>query len=351
MWRSPILLLGLLGCTNGEPAHDLTAEEFVRARSAAICDSLLLCPEQLHAVYPSDLALAMTVRCADDATDGTSEELAALLSRGHTEADPREAERCLRAIATCNLAESRCERALVGTLAGGEPCMDDEECSSGHCDGGFDTCGQCSPVTALAMLGEECRSSIDCEQPQDMEVQCLSDAEFRSTCTQVVTVRVGESCADPGRICEAGAHCDRAGTCRLPVAARKACVSGERCAPGALCAKVAGGHYCVPVARQKRGEPCSGDDFDVADDGTFQRCDRTLDLRCDEATRTCVQLSRAESGESCDGQPCQEGLFCDETGRCTARKLVGQDCRGGLECESYRCKESVCVALDDSPCE
>ena len=349
VWRSPIVLVGLIGCTNG--GHEMTSEEFISARGAAICASVLTCPEQLHRVYPSDLALSMTERCADVAAGGI-DDLEALLSRGHTRADAREAERCLVAIATCSLAESRCERALVGTLPGGALCVYDEECGSGHCDGDGGlgaSCGQCSSVSARAKRGEECRSSIDCEQPADVEVSCLPNADFRSVCTQVSTSPVGQSCAAPGRVCEAGAYCDVGGTCRLPVAARQACADGDRCASGSLCTGREA-PTCVPVTLRNQGESCSGEDFDVASDGTFQRCDRTLDLHCDDRTRTCVQLTRAPSGESCGQQPCQEGLFCDETVRCAPLRLVGQPCRGGLECESHRCSKSVCVDLEESAC-
>jgi len=351
VWPGTIVAIGLVGCTNGD--HDMTAQSFVIARSAAICDSLLACPEQLHAVYPSDIALAMAEGCAD-AVKGGDNDFEALLSRGHTKADAREAERCLMAIASCSLADSRCERALVGTLPGGSRCEDDEECSSGHCDGDGGlgaSCGQCSPASVPAKLGEECRSSIDCEQTGDIEVQCLRDATVSAVCIQVTTARVGESCASPGRVCEAGADCDPGGTCRLPVAARAACAPGDRCAPGSLCAEAAGGRICVPVTLRKEGESCSGDDFDVAEDGTFQRCDRTVDLHCDDVTRTCLLLGRAGSGESCDRQPCQADLFCDETQRCAAPRLVGQACRGALECESQRCSGSVCVPLEQSACQ
>lgn len=329
-----------LACSEPD-APALTPESFLTELAVAYCESAAVCPEQIHKVYPIDIALGLSSACG--LVGHPDVELEEVLARGHAALNTEAALKCLDAMRSCGLFEGACELALVGSLGEGAGCVADGECASGRCEGARGACGQCTAELAQpAALGQQCRSHVDCAQGNADMVQCLSDrAGGAPLCTAIREVANGGACAAPGTICETGSYCDHDQTCRPNLAAGAAC-STDRCEKGALCTKVGDAHKCIPLRLRHAGESCTHD-FVVSEESTLDVCDPSQDLRCNSEKLICVKLSRGAARESCQGdRTCAEGLFCD-SGSCQQPRATGESCIAAPQCGSRRCQGQRCV--------
>lgn len=137
-----------------------------------------------------------------------------------------------------------CNSASCGKHADGEPCQNNGDCTSSHCEQGvccLTACAQsCYSCAIPGSLGQ-CRAV---PRGQDPEAQCAAQA--RDTCGndgtcdglgacrkwQPVTPCSGPSCA--GDALSSARYCDGLGTCQN--ATTTSCPSGQRCNPAnAIC--------------------------------------------------------------------------------------------------------------------
>lgn len=205
-----------------------------------------------------------------------------------------------------------CSRMLVGQVADGDGCSLDAECASGTC-----------------VLPADCPESGCCVG------QCRATQE---------PVAAGGTC-DKARDCQAGLVCGEDRTCHAPAGEGGACRSDRECSDGLACVEVTdlpGTCRALPRATER----CP-----------FQRC-TSENLRCDEATNTCVTVGLP--GDPCTTSfDCSIYMECDATSHlCREFPRLGMPCNGTCIDDSS-CKldgsglTGTCVALlpDNAMCE
>ncbi len=80
----------------------------------------------------------------------------------------------------------------------------------------------------------------------------------------------------------------------------------------------------------------------------YGNCDPFQGLFCDTTVPIPECRPRPFEGEPCSTggeifRPCRLGNFCAMSGQCQALASLGESCSHGLECESARCDNDVCV--------
>ncbi len=244
------------------------------------------------------------------------------------------------ALATCSPADPIAEPCgfVVPLVALDGACRDSFECADGlRCEIGAACPGRCRP---MSQPGAECAFDADCAAGACLRGGCLAWAAEDQACSTTD----GPACA-PGLACRSGrcrgmaangAACDETagpvcasdrycdGTCQFKLRAGSACQSARQCTSGTVCrAAIAGaGMHCEP--RGDAGESC------LAGCG--------IGLLC--------------GGETCEplpprGAACTEGCgrddFCNDVGRCEAKRDAGAVCVQARECAGW-CELGTCVA-------
>jgi len=239
-----------------------------------------------------------------------------------------------------------------GEAAGGDACLSDLDCDSGHCvDGGcLSPCGDggCDEgSTCINVLGERvCFARGELRNGED----CL----FGSDCSGGVCL-AGE-CSNA---CENSRTCDRGSACvevRGVRACTPACRNDRDCAEVAVCrsAETVDGEEvqtCQPRGRRGPGEACDADEqcFSTVCFGGL--CSTTCEDDEDCDNRPCVDSGDGGrcSPECRDDDDCIESHYCGRTQSesdrgCLLRgeARIGADCAADGDCETGRCAVGIC---------
>ncbi|MEO8699862.1 MAG: hypothetical protein ABI867_07450 [Kofleriaceae bacterium] len=308
--HSTMLLLGLLVACGGDD-DGVGAADFPDAFLDATCENLVECGGM------PDLDTCRESIFLDDGFFGT---IQGVIDDGTVEFDADAAADCLDQTAnkSCAFAGfygvNACNHLFVGTLARGEACIIDFECSD---------LDLCTPTDTAC----------------DPDVSCCP-----GTCTAGVTlVAIGGTCDNNELVCDPEeSFCaipDTAdtGTCTAPNATEgAACVEIDGCANPMYC-DIFGASVCT--AAPGTGEDCSndellpcGDNRDFCDDMTG-KCITAIDVggTCDDATGVfCVGFATCTAG-TCVANP-SNGDTCDE---------ADDTCLGSLSCVGTTCAPPV----------
>lgn len=247
--------------------------------------------------------------------------------------DRSELNGCLAAIesADCLTFEiddiPECDHLIVGTLELGSPCEFDDQCAGdAYCDEEEGNCGTC---TATLADGESCSEDSQCTSGK-----CRSNGACGSFGVE------GSPC-DENEDCVGQLVCDE--TCQIPVDA----VVGDECAAFAECGFPFSGLFCNEQTSQCEEFLAVGDDcFDGK--AALGVCDLINYETCDFAgTAKCIAPTLVGLNESCgfqDGNKCEAGLVCEggDEGVCRAQgegaacdsTSDGNTCGLFLECKS-----------------
>ena len=229
------------------------------------------------------------------------------------------AQACLDAYAglACDLTQqspddlATCYEVLTGTVALGDACAFDRECTSGRCD-----------------------------------VPTCTDACCAGTCIEPAPrPAVGEPCT---ALCAGDAFCGVDSLCHAPLPEGAAC-DAEPCAYGLYCAgrtqTMAGA--CSPLPHL--GEPCESACAEVGATCVAGSCVAVglLDDPCTSSAECsmfyeCVEAACAlppTLGMSCTTS-CYEAAYCDGTS-CVPQKPAGASCLRNDECDSHYCDRTA----------
>jgi hypothetical protein len=253
----------------------------------------------------------------------------------------------------CNGPET-CD-ALLGCVAGGDPCDDGVTCTDDGCDEAADSCSSvpndttcddslfcngaetCDVVLGCVVGGDPCDDGVTCtDDGCDEAADSCSSVANDTTCDDSLFCNGAETCdvvlgcVAGGSPCEDGVTCTSDGCDEVA----DACVflpEDSVCANGLFCD---GLETCDPVAGCQAGTPvdCSDGVACTADgcDEDRDACDHiAVDLLCDDGifcngVETChITLDCQFPGDSCPGQLCVEvqAMCCmdsDDDGVCDA---------------------------------
>ncbi len=314
-------LLTLTGCpspgdgdgNNGSPA-ELTEDEFIAfigySNAMVVCRKVFECPWRVDgelflgfARYPDQAACAD--RILELTKNGATGDLRAALASERTSFDGEAAAACKAALEASlddfnactdyeDIRPKACEDIVVGTVAVGENCADDQECADGGpCVRQGDVCyGTCAPANTCG--GQECTDSEYCRDDDGLE-----------TCKPIVDV--GDTC-DVSSVCVDGASCLIDGDSDLGT--------------------------CVEYASRAAGEPCSFLDKFCA-----------VGLACTDGVCGSPRIEFGEAGEGCDfdNTICTPGVVCTDlsfsqeggiSGTCGTPQKAGEECYYFFECEA-----------------
>jgi hypothetical protein len=273
--------------------------------------------------------------------------------------------------------DASCGALLVGTVAVGEPCVDDSQCADGNAclrDDAFAGCAR----SCRAILGvndscvdrrDDCQDDARCDGTVCVSrnltatgAQCFGHEECASgRCFDFVcaekSVRGGECVAEGD--CQFGQYCrplppstGLLGICEDFSAAADECGFAIRCAGNQLCAgfarRAGGGNtngVCRPTPADV-GDPCVpvADGFDRADTGCFG------DLVCNPATLLCEEAPALGAPCTTDRQCGFEG-FCDQGDVCQPSKARGEAATEAIECTDLAVvSQGVCADFDNNTC-
>jgi len=225
---------------------------------------------------------------------------------------------------------ARCRGFWSGTVAGGEPCVLDEECISQSCTGAIETdqcisgvcVGDTEPETTPAGIGMPCRTDPGCVTGAYCDVAtdvCIAMKSAGAACNGADECNDGLSCVGttgartcttlpaaeqpcPFSLCrDIGTYCNQSQVCKPYVLPPTACSGGvARCAPAYVCDVMTGA--CKPGPRA--GEQCQP---------SIQQCFEVGTV-CDSTTQTC-------SAARADGEPCSSYRLC-ASGNCDANTAM-----------------------------
>ncbi|MBN1656500.1 MAG: hypothetical protein JXA30_22205 [Deltaproteobacteria bacterium] len=232
---------------------------------------------------------------------------------------------------------SACKNVFQGTIAIGEQCYRDEECSGdAYCDPIGGCLGECKP---------RLKPGVDCEREDN---QCTTgSADFAicddGQCRQItISAPAGEneSCSrgpNAFTFCQSGLWCSEAeGGCRHPIAIGQPCPGdNDLCEQGSTCVYSDNSYTCQPYELLKVGAACETTN-------KLRVCDPIEGLFC--TPDGCKELGDGSEGSSCsttelgDIFSCSSGLYCDsDTTKCAKQKSGGEPCGRGYECLSGEC--------------
>lgn len=363
--RSAITLIAILvgGCALSVEVDDsepLTHESFLAGLAERRCVQQQQCSRV--AEFPTIFFDLET--CQAEWLELTDPLEDTLLAAGSLRFDHEAARQCLRAYDQSPCTGDRhpaCQQAVVPTVADGEPCAADRECTSGRCARDPSGCGRC--VTALA-LGTPC-GDVDpavavCGRGSYCPAPPPGSAE--ATCVPapgqgpLAPARAGEACDYLGLArtyvtCDVGLVCNDDHRCEARRRRGSPCETGQdQCEAGTQCRPHSDGSLrCVEVRRTSEiGVSCS-----LADGKVAWACDRRLGLACDPLEFRCVHMwdldqplgsyciadASCASGY-CAGGACRirsgtmNGEFCFENGMCASSYCLDWVCTSPAHCEA-----------------
>jgi hypothetical protein len=274
--------------------------------------------------------------------------------------DPQHSQECLDALANapCDPAivavriYEHCHHIIGPNVANGDGCRVSAECRGGTCDGSFACPGHCVPWPAphSACVSGGCDPTVQfcggdppiCQPQQGEGGPCSADGECQwplvcnaDHCAHHRRIPDGKECGFADAICDDQRYCSPvSGLCRALQPRGAACDARSGCVRDTGCSDGPDGGVCSEWADE--GRPC-------------------LDGLC-PLTQTCSDgpdggVCRANPGlpagphESCDGRPCQDGLYCSRGKLCEYLRGLGgscdendSGCAPGLLCDEQRCK-------------
>ena len=275
------------------------------------------------------------------------------VAAGRLRLDPAAAQRCLDSTdsRTCGFIDSptlECLHVLVGTVAGGQPCLFSSECTSGSCERVNNACpGKCA---ALAAKGAPCGAPDGSCDPTssfcNAESICsafLADGERCSPNIGAKQCQTGSYCASVGTgRCELGHLC----SCQPLGEVDAPCLSVDACRGGLTCVE----NVCRPPS--KRGEAC--DPLAGAFCESPLACIPSL---ADGGAGTCGDRLAVNAG--CFGSECGPELLCVPSnpdagaaagGSCRPVPKAGEPCLEDVGCaDGAHCVLGQCKAYP--PCD
>lgn len=314
--RSAVVLAALFAC--GDNRVGIPLEEFEAATLEARCDRFVRC-----GLFADDAACDGFFRKRPDI------DLTAAIAAGVVHYSGPAASLCVQALAeqSCDtstrnarLVPSVCNAVFVGLGSEGEPCVLDEECSSGTCT--IPSCGElccsgiCRAAPLLSGVGGPCELDLDCSHDLfcGRDSRCATLGSDAAICDDDAECAYGFACIGPNQLMP--------GNCRAQPRIGEACLY-MRCAElGATC--TAG--TCIAVGLP--GTTCSSDD------------DCSEFALCDASSGTCVELPVL--GEACNGS-CAGEAWCDlsASNTCLAPQPNTAPCFSNDQCESLFCEEGI----------
>jgi hypothetical protein len=320
----------------------------------AVCAVL----ERCWTAFTAELDVSCESYFERQTREGPFVHVAAAVADGRLQYHGEQAQGCFDAIVgvTCGegltLAPDDCDGVLVGSLAIGEPCTLDAECTGeAQCLVDGSCPGVCGP---RRKEGEACTTSNRCE----LDLICLiSSGETDGTC--VVPTRTEGGVCSSTQPCSGFFYCagldrgdpESTGTCQPPDdlysgALNEACgIGGELvlCEPGLVCAIDSAGGTCQQNVAS--GAACQ---YALPDACPTDEYCRIADPTAVPYAGTCTP--RPQLGEQCAYgpglvAPCASDQYCGaETGACEQYKHLGEPCIENEACFSESCVEGKCTA-------
>ena len=354
--RWSLLLLLAAACGSGS----ITAAGFPAAFGKAVCEAQAKC--RAEAAY-------IEQQCEGDAASLYAPDLAKAIAAGKSSFDARQAQLCLDGLRargcerTPPEVDQACERAVIGTVAPGSPCLWLYECQAGRCEP--DGPGAC-PARCGAVAAEGASCALPCDQRAGL--RCIDNV-----CSKLHTV--DQKCASTSD-CALSLYCDGFGRCTQRASEQASCDADEQCAPGLFCdvgpsgglcrRQFGGGARCTAASGDSirfaciDGEVCKG--FTFAKTGATPGACAPLG----EVGAGCVaaaQITGCGAGLTCAGgacvekpvsgpcaQPddCKEGVaYCDGA-QCHLLKSAGAACAASTECASRFCEPASGRCVESS---
>lgn len=263
-------------------------------------------------------AFGADLGCVESGGYGLGREARARVEAGRAVVDPAQLADCLAALesAACDSTQraQACDRALIGTVAQGERCLDSAECAPGLRCRGL-SCGTCQPALPT---GQTC----DADEG-GCEGYCFTQiAGTPGTCYPNHLLE-GEPCSGLFSDCEAPLYCGRENN------GERRCRSAPQ--PGELCNAPGAGLAC------DYGNATCNDDgvcewLTFVDPGEACDGDRLCRGLCGQGLcRPFLEL-----GDLCvpGSGPCAGALgLCGFDGVCRPRPKDGEPCQGYDSCE------------------
>lgn len=276
------------GGGTGEPTGPPVAFELYCDRFAEIvCDAALACDCIDHNSHDECLFFVRATECEDDVEEPVNE--------GRVSFDQVQAGWCLAGLriilADCSLDDDRwpqaCDRLLIGIVAEGDECDDDDECTAG----------------------------LDCHHDK---------------CSRLPGQ--GDQCGGEDQICASDLNCADDSTCHPYGKTNDPCGDGVYCDDDLYCDPRT--NSCQPMLTV--GTDCGHDEYACDDD-----------LYCSPSTGKCAAYP--SSGGDCQdsGGDCDDDLYCGSEGTCLPQQPSGTDCTDDEQCLSWECEEAKCTADDD----
>lgn len=312
--------------TNGSGSDGTPLSELPGVLAPAVCDTAAQCyGPLLDAVLGGNSCTGLFTKQLEQ---GEFSLLDGPVAKGTVKYDGTKVSDCVAAIKQrgCAIFSTRlstfCSSTLQGTVAAGQPCTLNAECTPGL----FCKTAACPGVcTSLLAESATCESSDQCQEGFTCDdVSSCQSTPCQKACKKSVGIDVtaaeGDSC-DPTtqKLCQSGLVC-----AAVSVAGGSAVFQCERPATGATC------HLAIPDA-------CASGQFCVITPPSLEG--------------TCTPIPKA--GEAC-GKPspndkraiCAPGAVCDTAaGKCVAFQDLGGSCTANDQCYSKSCGDAgACVA-------
>ncbi len=319
------------GCT-----QEVEFSELPRAFSEAYCERMLEC----GAFADADLCERYSGIEREIELWWLSSDMRQALANGSASYDGEMAYACAEAIRDSEcvsegfddaLSSDACRKIFAGTLADGELCQTDVQCTSLSCDIDLIACdaaccaGTCTPIPR-ATLGQACPAGycVDDSICGDSSI-CEAKGGLYTACYEDYECAKGYVCLGE--------------TCILPQTRGGACIDDECGLLGLVCDTTV--NTCVQV--QYEGAVCNPE-VDLCGEG----------LECDAGSNLC-RPPPGIGGECESDYDCGDAsLFCDQPdygsiGTCRQLKANGASCLSSWECQSYNCDDSS-ICADEPSC-
>jgi subtilisin-like proprotein convertase family protein len=261
--------------------------------------------------------------------------------------------------AYCNLGET----CTAGICGGGGPrsCSDGNSCTADSCDEVGDTC-----VNNPAADGSVCDDGTFCTVGETCSAGLCGNGSPRdctdgNDCTSDICDEAGGVCSNPpvadGTVCSDGQYCSNGDQCLAGVCdpgPARDCSDGNQCTVDSCndvtnqCvndAVAAEGNLCNDLAFCTVNESCSAGvcaGGAARDCGDLNEC--TIDS-CDEVGDQCVN-----DAPLANGNPCDDGLFCNENEACSNGICAGGtplSCADINQCTIDSCDEAGDTCVND----
>jgi len=328
--------------STGEPATEVSFDEFHAAAEAAFCEWQVACHQY-----------GVVERCADVNHLETRLSMQRLAGVGPAESvpidymkeavevgriafDEENAAKCLAYVRgrTCEYeflhiwteeelaGRAACEGVFRGRMGRNGPCVAASECAEASVCGfdpncGPDMCcvGACRVLAQPLAIGESCAGNTPCVP----EAYCASDPNTFMPTVCTVAPKVGQQCA--GGSCEPGAFCDfnaDVPVCRGPKPEGSDCNGDQECEQPGVCLYNDVDYSAKCFRPREEGGKCDPEAY-----GTT--CLR-FDNLCDSVAKVCALPPG--KGEGCPDYTCAGDFFCSEKQgtRCVPVADAGEGC-------------------------